>query len=135
MNDYEQKVKTCHIAMECAVGEPLTAETLELRYRLLNEELSELKTEMDTLCQELKIQGKAQTETKARMLKELSDLQYVLSGMAVSFGIRRENRLPMLARTVLGSNGSAQGRMRIKSSTPSPRAVRMMVPTFPQSPG
>lgn len=90
MTIYEEKLRECHKAMECSLDEPLSADTLELRYKLLDEELGELKTEMDTLCQELRSTGKTQTETKARMLKELSDLQYVLSGMAVSFNLPLE---------------------------------------------
>ena len=90
MTVYEQKLRECHKAMECAIDEPLTVETLELRYKLLDEELKELKVEIDTLCQELKTTGKTTLETRTRMLKELSDLQYVLSGMAVSFNLPLE---------------------------------------------
>ena len=90
MTVYEDKVKVFHQAMECAIDEPLSTNTLELRYKLLNEELTELKTEMDTLCQELHTTGITQPETKARMLKELTDLQYVLSGTAVSFNLPLE---------------------------------------------
>ena len=90
MTIYEQKLRECHHAMECAIDEPLSAETLELRYKLLDEELGELKTEINTLCQELRTTGKTSTTTRARMLKELSDLQYVLSGMAVSFNLPLE---------------------------------------------
>ena len=90
MTVYEDKLKECHKAMECALNAPLSVETLELRYRLLDEELKELKVEMDTLCQELKASGTTTLETRTRMLKELSDLQYVLSGMAVSFNLPLE---------------------------------------------
>ena len=90
MTVYEQKLRECHQAMECAIDTPLSVETLELRYRLLKEELDELKVETDTLCQELKSTGKTTLETRTRMLKELSDLQYVLSGMAVSFNLPLE---------------------------------------------
>ena len=90
MTVYEDKVRECHQAMECAINEPLTSDILKLRYRLLAEELNELKTEMDTLCQELGETGKTSLATKTRMLKELADLQYVLSGMAVSFNLPLE---------------------------------------------
>lgn len=90
MTIYEEKLKECHRAMECAIDEPLSAETLQLRYKLLNEELGELKTEIDTLCQELQTTGTTSVTTRAHMLKELSDLQYVLSGMAVSFNLPLE---------------------------------------------
>lgn len=87
MSIYEDKVQECHHAMECAINEPLSVELLELRYKLLNEELSELKAEIDTLCLELKEQGQTTPQTRGKMLKELADLQYVLSGMAISFGL------------------------------------------------
>ena len=90
MNLYEDKVKECHKAMECPIAAPLTAELLELRRNLLEEELGELKAEINTLLQELRDTGQTTTATKARMLKELADLQYVLSGMAVSFGLPLE---------------------------------------------
>ena len=90
MTIYEQKLRECHKAMECAIDEPLSAETLQLRYKLLDEELNELKIEIETLCQELQTTGATTVETRARMLKELSDLQYVLSGMAVSFNLPLE---------------------------------------------
>lgn len=90
MTIYEEKVKECHQAMECPIDEPLSSDVLELRYRLLAEELGELKAEMDTLCEELETKGTATLATKTRMLKELSDLQYVLSGMAVCFNLPLE---------------------------------------------
>ena len=52
--------------------------------------MNELKIEIETLCQELQTTGTTTVETRARMLKELSDLQYVLSGMAVSFNLPLE---------------------------------------------
>ena len=90
MTIYEEKLRECHQAMECALDSPLTEETLQLRYKLLDEELNELKAEIDTLCQELQTTGKTTVETRCKMLKELSDLQYVLSGMAVSFNLPLE---------------------------------------------
>ena len=90
MTIYEEKLRECHQAMECALDAPLTKETLQLRYKLLDEELNELKAEIDTLCQELQTTGKTTVETRCKMLKELSDLQYVLSGMAVSFNLPLE---------------------------------------------
>ena len=90
MTVYEDKLRECHKAMECAIDEPLTIETLKLRSKLLDEELNELKVEIDTLCQELNTTGKTTVATRTKMLKELSDLQYVLSGMAVSFNLPLE---------------------------------------------
>ena len=72
MTIYENKLRECHQAMECAIDKPLSVETLELRYRLLKEELDELKVEMDTLCQELKTTGTTTLETRTRM-KEIDN--------------------------------------------------------------
>lgn len=90
MTVYEEKLTEFHTVMECSVHEELSPEILRLRYKLLDEELKELKIEMDTLCQELEHSGQTSQETRTKMLKELVDLQYVLSGMAVSFGLPLE---------------------------------------------
>lgn len=87
MNHYEELVKDTHKCMECAVNEPLSVELLQLRIKLLDEELGELKAEVNTLCDELKSKQTTQAATRAKLLKELADLQYVLSGMAVSFNL------------------------------------------------
>lgn len=87
MNHYEELVKDTHKCMECAVNEPLSVELLQLRIKLLDEELGELKAEVNTLCEELQSGQTTQAATRAKLLKELADLQYVLSGMAVSFNL------------------------------------------------
>lgn len=90
MDKYEQQVLECHQAMELAINEPYSVELLKLRERLLSEELDELKVEIFTLVKELETNGKTSSETKAKMFKELADLQYVLSGMVVALGIPME---------------------------------------------
>ena len=60
---------------------------LELRQKLLNEEMGELNVEIDNLLAELRSEGKTTAESRAKMLKELADLQYVLSGMVVALGL------------------------------------------------
>ncbi len=87
MNHYEELVKDTHKSMECAINEPLSVDVLQLRINLLEEEMKELKTEADTLREELQQNHSTKPETRARFLKELADLQYVLSGMAVSFNL------------------------------------------------
>ena len=91
MTIYETKVKDFHTAMECDISSPLSVDLLELRYKLLKEELDELKTEIDNIQYELKNNGTSSTATRSRFLKELTDLQYVLSGMAISFGLPLED--------------------------------------------
>lgn len=87
MNKYEQMVQECHKAMECGINEPFSAELLTLRKRLINEETAELNAEIDNLINELQQTGTVQKESVLKMYKELADLQYVVSGMAVCFGI------------------------------------------------
>ena len=90
MNDYEQKVKQFHQAMEMAIDAPYTKSLLELRQKLINEEVAELNAEINTLQKELESTGTITKETKLKMYKELADLQYVLSGMVVALGIPME---------------------------------------------
>ena len=87
MNKYEESLLECHKAMEMSIDEPYSPDLLRLRQRLINEEAAELNVEIDTLIQELETKGEISKETKLKMFKELADLQYVLSGMVVSFGI------------------------------------------------
>ncbi|MGN0914394.1 MAG: hypothetical protein ACI4OW_05830 [Alphaproteobacteria bacterium] len=90
MDNYEKQVLECHQAMELDVASPYSVPLLRLREKLLTEELDELKVEIHTLMEELQTTGKTNPQTKARMYKELADLQYVLSGMVVALGIPME---------------------------------------------
>lgn len=90
MNKYEEMVLQCHKAMEVEINAPYSVNLLKLRQRLINEEVSELNAEMDTLINELETTGNVDNEVKLKMFKELADVQYVLSGMAVSLGIPLE---------------------------------------------
>lgn len=90
MNKYEEQVLECHQAMELAINEPYSVGLLQLREKLLSEELDELKVEIATLIEELQTTGQTTPETKTKMFKELADLQYVLSGMVVALGIPME---------------------------------------------
>ncbi len=87
MEEYEQQVLECHKAMEVAVNEPYSAGLLKLRQKLLQEEMGELNVEINALLNELNAKGTTSHDTRVRMLKELADLQYVLSGMVVALGL------------------------------------------------
>lgn len=87
MNEYEKKVLECHQAMELDIDAPYSIPLLTLRQRLINEEVEELNAEINTLCSELEQNGTVSKETKLKMFKELADVQYVISGMAVALGI------------------------------------------------
>ena len=85
MNAYEEMVLECHKAMESAINAPYTIDLLKLRQRLIAEEVAELNAEIDTLIQQLEQNGETSKESRQKMFKELADVQYVLSGMAVAF--------------------------------------------------
>ncbi len=87
MEEYEEQVLECHQAMEMAINDKFSIPLLELRQRLLNEEMGELNAEIDNLINELKTSGETTAASRAKMLKELADLQYVLSGMVISLGL------------------------------------------------
>ncbi len=87
MNKYEEQVKECHTALEVAIGEDFSVDLLKLRKRLLEEELSELNVEIDSAIEAISSGKKVDRDLYLKMVKELADLQYVLSGFAVSFGI------------------------------------------------
>ena len=87
MEEYESQVWECHQAMELDINSALSVHLLELRQKLLNEEMGELNVEIDNLISELRSEGKTTAESRAKMLKELADLQYVLSGMVVALGL------------------------------------------------
>ena len=87
MNEYEKKVLECHEAFEVAVNQKYSKDLLALRETLISEELEELKKEFKQMSKEIEENGNPSKETTLKMFKELADLQYVLSGTAVSFNI------------------------------------------------
>lgn len=87
MNPYEAKVQAFHQALDLHIDVPFTPDLLVLRKKLLEEEMHELTAEIDKAGNELAAGGKISVETRAALLKELADLQYVLSGTAVTFGL------------------------------------------------
>ncbi len=87
MNEYEKKVRAFHTATGSAVDVPFSAELLAFRDRLLVEELTELQAEIARGIGEITERGGVTPETKASLMKEMADVQYVLSGMAVTFGL------------------------------------------------
>lgn len=87
MNNYEAKVRAFHVAMGAVVDGGFSVELLELRKRLLAEEIRELFEEIDNSIAEISRQDTISTQTQANLMKEMADVQYVLSGMAVTFGL------------------------------------------------
>jgi len=87
MNDYESKVKDFHDAFDLGVALPFSAELLRLRKTLIHEEAQELFEELDRAVAEMQEKGVVSKETQMNLMKEMADLQYVLSGTAVVFGL------------------------------------------------
>lgn len=85
-NDYERKAAEFHAAFETDIDRPMTAELLRLRKTLLAEEMRELFVEMDAAIAALEGGQAVAAPVRLNMLKEAADVQYVLSGMAVTFG-------------------------------------------------
>ncbi len=87
INEYEEKVRDFHTATGSAVDVPFSADLLAFCDCLLVEELTELQAEIARGIDEMTQKGGVTPETKANMMKEMADVQYVLSGMAVTFGL------------------------------------------------
>lgn len=85
----EQAVTEFHKAMNAPIGLPLNSapELIQLRMELLEEECNELLDVLDDIRDSL-MQGLEPLPSDVENLyKEMADVQYVLSGLAVSFGI------------------------------------------------
>ncbi len=85
-NEYEQKVAAFHAAFDTEIDQPVTAALLRLRKTLLAEEVRELFEEMDSAIAALEAGEAVPLPVAANMLKETADVQYVLSGLSVTFG-------------------------------------------------
>jgi len=89
--DREQIVADFHDKMGQAIEADWTPDLLELRHRLVMEEFQELSDEFVNISVKLD-NGQRVTKTdKASFLKELADLQYVISGCAVALGLPLED--------------------------------------------
>jgi predicted HAD superfamily Cof-like phosphohydrolase len=83
----EDVVSEFHRAFGHNLDQDINEKELLLRYTLLAEEWAELKEEIAAALADLSSHGEVKRKTKERMLKEMADLQYVLSGMAATFGL------------------------------------------------
>jgi len=81
----EQKVEEFHKAMGTDVAAEPRVGLLQLREKLLVEECTEVVAELQSMQMELERGKPINKEQWAKLLKELCDLQYVLSGTVVSF--------------------------------------------------
>tara|TARA_R110001606_G_scaffold49634_1_gene125157 strand:+ start:6221 stop:6631 length:411 start_codon:yes stop_codon:yes gene_type:complete len=83
----ESAVAEFHQSMGHQIDGPFSLKELELRMKLIKEECAELECESDILHMQFIRNGRTQAETRANFLKELGDLQYVISGCAVALGL------------------------------------------------
>jgi len=83
----ETRLTEFHKAFGHPIDEVMTVDNLELRRSLITEEYQELMEEISSISLDLARGRKPPIERKANLLKELCDLQYVISGLAVAFGL------------------------------------------------
>jgi len=96
-----------------AMNQPLgvqspTAQLLEFRYKLIIEEVKELGEEIAIAMAESHFKTGISHKTKVRLLKELADVQYVISGLAETLDLPLEvafNRVHMSNMSKLGDDG------------------------------
>ncbi|HEY4505997.1 MAG TPA: hypothetical protein VJJ24_00890 [Candidatus Paceibacterota bacterium] len=80
----EDFIEEFHVAFGVAVNENPTVQLLKLRKNLISEEAKELIEELDKAISLLETGALVPNELYVDMLKELADLQVVLSGTSVS---------------------------------------------------
>lgn len=76
-----KKVEEFHKVYGVAIDAPWTQDLLDLRGSLINEEYLEVYEALDDLENDIT------TETRTNLLKELTDLLYVVYGTAVALGL------------------------------------------------
>ncbi len=81
----EQKVSRFHQAMELDVDSQPRVSLLQSRKKLLLEEVFEAVEAIDILSMEIERGKKGTKEQWANLLKELADVQYIVSGTVISF--------------------------------------------------
>jgi predicted HAD superfamily Cof-like phosphohydrolase len=80
----EENIKEFHEAFAHSVGAEPTPAILKLRRTLINEEVKELNAEIDTAIACLERGEEVPRATYLNMLKEMADVQVVLSGTSVA---------------------------------------------------
>ena len=104
----EDSLEEFHKAFGHPVDEVMTVDGMELRRSLIVEEFTELMSEISHVSIALARGRKPKLEVKENLLKELCDLQYVISGMAVAFGLPLQvafNRVHASNMSKLGEDG------------------------------
>ena len=92
-NNREDVVAQFHKVFKAPLDEEWSNDNLSLRLRLMKEEMKEIEDEIkyiitvNTLLSKCSKIYEPAPEEKAKLLKEMADLQYVLSGTAVALGL------------------------------------------------
>ena len=81
----EQKVCRFHQAMGLDIDSQPRVSLLQSRKKLLLEEVSEVVDSIDVLCMEIERGKKGTKKQWANLLKEIADVQYIVSGTFISF--------------------------------------------------
>lgn len=87
MSDREQKIIDFNKIAKHPINVKLNLEDLRLSLRLIKEEFIELQEIALDISSNFTNQKEITTDQRINLLKELGDLQYVVSRMAVVFGI------------------------------------------------
>ena len=104
----EDVVEEFHRAFGHAINVVPDADLITLRNKLIFEEYSELRDELAAAMVDVETLGEITSKTKQRILKEMADLQYVLSGLAVVLGLPLHvafNRVHKSNMSKLGADG------------------------------
>lgn len=106
----EEKVLQFHKAFGLSVNQEPSVQLLELRKTLISEEVKELIYEIDLAIKLLQEKAEIPKELWTNILKEMADVQIVLSGTAVSLRSINNledafNRVHESNMTKLGSDG------------------------------
>jgi predicted HAD superfamily Cof-like phosphohydrolase len=80
----EEYIREFHAAFGVVIEEEPTVELLKLRKTLINEEVKEFFEELDFIIKQLEEGKEVSKESYLKLLKEMADVQVVLSGTAVS---------------------------------------------------
>jgi predicted HAD superfamily Cof-like phosphohydrolase len=108
----EEHVARFHSIVGQPNNVPMDLDTMKLRRKLILEEATELLESIDLVIHHklgpIVSPSEDQLEAVENMIKEMADLQYVLSGMAATFGINLDvafNRVQASNLSKLDDNG------------------------------
>ena len=87
MSKYEEIVEQFHRAMNLPINVAFNPDLLKLRKKLLQEEMAELFQELDVAIETTEKGLPVSHPLFEQICKETADVQYVLSGFNVSFGL------------------------------------------------